>query len=149
MNDLVKQDDLEKRLLSSDDANEVQNIINAFNANIKKKDVLRALKISSLQDKITDEIDRRVSSRGGEFSNRDLLDYYKTLQTALDNTAYGGKDLSVPSIQINSNTINLDSTSSSLNRESRQKVFDAVQSLIAAHSMQTVDEDIEIDRERD
>jgi len=78
-----------------------------------------------------------------------VLDYYKTLQTALDNTAYGGKDLSVPSIQINSNTINLDSTSSSLNRESRQKVFDAVQSLIAAHSMQTVDEDIEIDRERD
>ena len=149
MNDLVKQDDLEKRLLSSDDANEVQNIINAFNANIKKKDVLRALKISSLQDKITDEIDRRVSSRGDEFSNRDLLDYYKTLQTALDNTAYGGKDLSVPSIQINSNTINLDSTSSPLNRESRQKVFDAVQSLIAAHSMQTVDEDIEIDRERD
>ena len=135
MNDLVKQDDLEKRLLSSDDANEVQNIINAFNANIKKKDVLRALKISSLQDKITDEIDRRVSSRGDEFSNRDLLDYYKTLQTALDNTAYGGKDLSVPSIQINSNTINLDSTSSPLNRESRQKVFDAVQSLIAAHSM--------------
>ena len=149
MNDLVKQDDLEKRLLSSDDANEVQNIINAFNANIKKKDVLRALKISSLQDKITDEIDRRVSSRGDEFSNRDLLDYYKTLQTALDNTAYGGKDLSVPSIQINSNTINLDSTSSPLNRESRQKVFDAVQSLIAAHSMQTGDEDIEIDRERD
>lgn len=150
MNDLVK-DGLENKLLTSEDSNEVQNIINIFNANIKKKDVLRALKISDLQDRITEEIDKRISYRGGEFSNKDLLEFYKTLQTTLDNTAYGGKDLSVPSIQINSNTINLDSASS-LNRESRQKIFDVVQSLMLKSNtvtMKEFDEDIEIDGKRD
>lgn len=130
MNDLIKNTDLEHRLLTSENSSEIQSIIDIFNTNIKKKDVLRAAKISDLQDKITDEIDERISRKGGEFSNRDLLDYYKALQTSLDNTVYGGKDLSIPSIQINSNTINVDSSLKVLNRESRQRIFDTIHSLL-------------------
>lgn len=130
MNDIIKQTDLEQKLLTSENSSEIQSIIDIFNTNIKKKDVLRAARISDLQDKITNEIDDRISRKGGEFSNKDLIDYYKTLQSSLDNTVYGGKDLSIPAIQINSNTINVDNSSKFLNRESRQRIFDAIRGLL-------------------
>ena len=151
MNDLQKISDLENQLLISEDAQETQEIINYFNANIKKKDILRALKVSDLQDKITSEIDKRISTKGGEFNNRDLLDYYKVLQSTIDNAAYGNKDLSVPTIQINSNIVNVDKYDVQLNRESRQRIFDAVKTLILDTNSNSdfLEEDIEIDKERD
>lgn len=147
MNDLQKLNDLENQLLSSEDAQETQKIINYFNANIKKKDILRALKVSDLQDKITNEIDKRISNRSGEFNNKDLLDYYKVLQSTIDSAAYGNKDLSVPTIQINSNIVNVDKYDVELNRESRRKIFDAVKALISNTNsdIEISEKDIEVD----
>ena len=44
--------DLEQKLIAEQDTQELQQIVDLFNLNIRKKDILRARKLSNLQDKI-------------------------------------------------------------------------------------------------
>ena len=53
-------DELEQKLVDETDIDELKNIINLFNLNIKKKDILRTSKLSDLQDKETEQIEKRI-----------------------------------------------------------------------------------------
>ena len=63
--------DLEQKLIAEQDTQELQQIVDLFNLNIRKKDILRARKLSNLQDKISDQMQARVEEHADEFSNKD------------------------------------------------------------------------------
>ena len=131
----TSQAELEQMLVNGNDIEELKDIINIFNLNLKKKDILRSSKLSDIQDKISEQIATRIDKRANEFSNADLLNYFKVVQDIINRSDNSLDEVKVPNIQINQqNNVSIDVDSAKkLNKESRDKVVDAVQSILAKY----------------
>jgi hypothetical protein len=135
----LSKEELEQLLIDSTDSSAINDIIDIFNLNMKKKDVVRANALSELQDKISKQIEQRIDNKADEFSNKDLLDYFKTVQEFINKSATNTDTVKVPTIQINQqNNVALPN---SLNKDSRDKVLDAVQAILKNYD--NLEEDIE------
>ena len=119
--------ELESRLLNEDDISEMKNIIDLFNLNIQKKNVIRVNKLNNLQDKVYNQIEKRLETYPDNFSNKDLLDYFKVFQDTVDKSNISTEELKIPAIQVNQQNINI---SNGLSIESRKKVADAVRNIL-------------------
>ena len=124
-------EELETRILESDDISELNSIINIFNLNIQKQNILRNSKLSQLQDMITDEISDRIQNQSVGFTNQDLLTYFKTIQDTLTKSDNTLNKIDVPAIQFNQNNVNINVADKTiLNRDSRRKVLEAINSML-------------------
>jgi hypothetical protein len=137
---------LEDKLLSAEDVDEIKDIINMFNLNIKKKNIIRTNKLNELQDKISDQMTQRIDKKAGEFSNKDLLDYFKVLQDTINKSDNNLDGVDIPSIQINQNQVNIN-VKDELDKDSRDRVADAVNSILAKIKQSQPDEGNIIDVE--
>lgn len=125
----VLSDQDKQSLMQSSDKEELAQIIDLFNQNLKKKELLRAGKLSELQDKIVDQAEKRLTKYSDEFSNKDLIDFFKTFQTTLQNT---DKTLdNVPQISITQNQLNLSIEPPEFDQDSRQRILNAVRLLLS------------------
>lgn len=122
-------EELKDKISNETDIEQLKQVVNLFNLNIKKKEILRKGVISELQDKAIDQISERITKHGHEFSNKDLLDYTKTFKDLLDKNDSLDED-SITSIQFNPTQININVEDNELNSESRQKVADAVKAIL-------------------
>lgn len=127
----ASSNELAQRIIDENDLTTVQNLTHLFNLNQAKKNVLRVIKMSSLLDKITDQITERVEKRPGEFSNNDLLNYMNVVQASIDRA---NKSLNLvdetPAIQLNQVNINVNDDNI-LSKDSRDKVTDAIKSIMS------------------
>lgn len=124
-------DELEQRLISETDIDELKNVINLFNLNIKKKDIIRTNKLSNLQDLVTDQMSERLEKNAGAFSNKDLIDYFKIIQDSINKADTSLDTVDTPAIQFNQQ-VNLNVQSKNeLDKDSRDRVAMAVQSILA------------------
>lgn len=123
------QEELEQSLLEEDNIDNIKSIIDIFNVNIKKKDIIRASKLNELQDKIYEQINERLVTNANDFSNRDLLDYFRTIQETINKSEINSDDVITPKIQLNQNNLNIN-MGPTLNRDSRQNVLDAVKKIL-------------------
>lgn len=132
--DLVKLDDtnldIVSKISAADNSDEMKQIIDLFNLNQAKKNMLRVLKLNNLLDKVSDEMIQRFNKTPGEFNNTELLDYLQVTQSAIDRAT---KSLDIidktPSIQFNQ--VNVDMKDDVLSRESREKIQDAIKKILA------------------
>lgn len=137
MNDLVQmnlsQEELSQKLLEETDISSIKNIIELFNLNIKKKDVIRTSKLNELQDKVYDQMDKRLTQKADEFSNKDLIEYFKTIQDSINKADMSLNSVDVPAIQIihNHNQLNI-TENNTLDSDSRKRVSEAVQKILRA-----------------
>ena len=122
-------DDLITKLLGTSDVDEAKEIVDMFNLDIKKKDVIRASKYSDILDKITSQIDTRLTFSPDSFSNRELIEYIKTMQGSLKETLDTAVE-TIPTIQINKNELNFNLTEDTLNRESRERIAEAIKGIL-------------------
>lgn len=120
--------ELEKGIMETNDPEELQKIIDLFNINIKKKDIIRTAKLNELQDQTLSQIRERIMKNPDLFSNRDLLDYFKVMQETINKADISTNNL--PKIQYNQQIINLGQPDDSLSRESKEKVMDLVRAII-------------------
>lgn len=128
----MSDEELEEALIKETDVDNIKNIINLFNLNIKKKDIVRTAKLNDLQNKVYNQIDKRLTYKADEFSNSDLLNYFKTIQETINKSDTSLDKVDTPAIQIIQNQLNVSSEDSSLlNLESRQKISDIVQKFLA------------------
>lgn len=134
-------DELEEKLLQEKDIDNVKNIIDIFNLNIKKKNVIRANKLAELQDSISEQMQKRIESNADAFSNDDLLNYFKTVQQTIEKADTSSDDVKVP-IQITQQQINI--TDTGLDRDSRQRVISAIQSILAKQENPQQLEEVEV-----
>lgn len=133
----LSEEELEELLINSTDSSNINDIIDIFNLNMKKKDIVRANALSGIQDKISEQIQQRIDNRADEFSNKDLLDYFKTVQEFISKSVNNPDTVKVPTIQINQqNNVSLPGA---LNKDSRDRVLEAVQSIIKNYSSEAVD----------
>lgn len=131
MNDDIKtNDELVNQLITTNDSSDIENIINLFNFNMKKKNILRVNTYNNLLDKVIDEVVERFDKHSDEFSNKELLDYLNSIQTF----AYNKQDLTdvqIPSITLNTiNMTNNINSFDSIDIDSRKRIQDAIQNII-------------------
>lgn len=138
MNDLIKDISsitLEEKILQETDSDKLDEAINLFNLYIRKKDIVRAGKLNELQDKITEHIGQRIENNVNQFSNKDLLDYFKTIQDTIDKSNISIEDINTPAIQLNQVNINM---SDELNIDSRRRVLDAVNQILKKNKAEDI-----------
>ena len=137
--DLNKESfDLINQIIAESDIEKTKDLTYLFNINQNKKTMIRVDKLSGLQDNLVDQLVRRISERPDEISNKELMDGLKIVQDIIER---GQKQVAgvteTPLIQINqqNNEVNIgDQAAAGLTRESRDKVKNAVNALLASLS---------------
>ena len=147
MNDDIKtNDELVNQLITTNDSSDIENIINLFNFNMKKKNILRVNTYNNLLDKVIDEVVERFDKHSDEFSNKELLDYLNSIQTF----AYNKQDLTdvqVPSITLNTiNMTNNINSFDSIDIDSRKRIQDAIQNIINNSTVVVDSEEVTSDK---
>lgn len=144
--ELIPKDPLDQKIqeiadqiYDETDASKTSDLVAMFNWNMSKKNIARLQKLNSLYDSITDQMVTRVEQRADQFSNSDLLDYAKAIQTAIDTNT---KNLSVvdeplPIVQHNTQ-INVNLVDK-FDRESKQRILAAIQATIASAQKSTIE----------
>lgn len=125
-------------ILEETNVDDLNDIIKLFNINLKKRNLIRSSKLSEVQDKVVEQMAARVEDRPDNFSNEDLLKYYKTIQDTLNKADTSLDQMDVPTIQVNQQ-INVGTDE--FDRESRKRILDTVNKIL--QSAQDVSEDIE------
>lgn len=123
--------------IAENDSTKTRDLTNMFNNIQKKKAMVRVDKLNNLLDIITDQAIERFTLRPDELSNQELFQGLKIVQ---DLSEKNQKMLleqndQPPLIQINQQEVNI-GTAPELNRESRDKVKDAVASVLASIAAQ-------------
>lgn len=140
-------DELENRILSETNVDDLNDIIDIFNLNLKKKDIIRSSKLSEIQDKVVNQMYERVDKRADEFSNKDLIQLHKTVQETIDKGDNSLENVKIPTISINQ--INVASEPESFDRESRERIISTVNSILASikeESQEVIDvENVEVE----
>ena len=138
-----------KNLIKENDPDEMKKLTALFNQNQAKKNAVRTLKLNDLKDKINDQLAERLEKRADEFTNKELIEAGNFIQESIDRN---NKELATvneqPAIQVNkqTNIINIGTTTADLNRDSRDRILDAIKAImgeakdINIDSMQEVEE---------
>lgn len=142
-----------EQIISETDEQKTRDLTQLFNANQNKKTMVRVNKLSDLLDSITDQALTRFTTRPDEISNKELFDGLKIVQDLIER---GQKQVTgvgeTPLIQVNqqTNEVNIGSTTSNLNRDSRERVKAAVLSIlngintnVAPVDLETIEADFE------
>ena len=127
-------DDLLEQLMNESNTAQLENIIDLFNVSFQKKNILRIQKLNELQDKIQTQIEKRLDNKIDEFSNKDLIDYFKVMQDSIIKNSDNAEMQNAKVIQIIQNQTNVQNNlqeSEPLSRESKEKISEAVQSMLS------------------
>ena len=118
-------------IMVEEDPNKAKDLVELFNWNMSKKNVARIEKLSQLYDSITDQMIERVDKRADQFSNSDLLDYVKTIQSAIDVNTKNLAQVQEPPliVQQNNTQINVN-VADTFDREAKDRIMAAVQATL-------------------
>lgn len=121
------------KIIEEVDVEKTKDLTYLFNINQNKKTMVRVNKLSELLDVITDQAIIRFTVRPDEISNKELIDGLKTVQDLVERgqkQVIGTAD--APLIQINqqTNEVKVGDSGIALTHESRERVKNAVLSLI-------------------
>lgn len=134
-------DTLENEILTTDDADELSDIIDIFNLNLQKRNIIRNKKLNDIQDKVVERMLEKIESEPWEFSNDDLIKFHKIIQDTISKSSAIDTN-EIPTIQVNQQ-INV--STPSFDRESRTKILSAVHDILSneTYKLNNEEEDIE------
>lgn len=139
-------EDLEKAVLQEQDPVKLQSYVDLFNQNLKKRDIIRAGKLSTLQDKVSTEMIDRVENHADAFSNRDLLDYFKTIQETLSKTPLQSE---IKPIQLTQNQLNITVNDQELSSDSARRIKGVVDAILKKYGSQEEPQTLIVEEERE
>lgn len=116
------------QIVDEQDPDKLKNLVSLFNVNQSKKNLVRVEMFSRLMDKISIQMMERFEKKPGEFSNKDLLDYLSAVRSAIDKNDINIDNMSTPIIQ-NNTQVNI--SVDALDRNSKERVADAVKSILS------------------
>jgi hypothetical protein len=132
--------DLLGKIIASTDEQQTRDLTYLFNLNQNKKTLVRMDKLSGLQDGLVDQFVKRIAERPDEISNKELMDGLRIVQDIIERgqRQTSGMDQQTPMIQINqqNTSVNIGDHETSLNRESRERVKNAVMGLLQGLAVQ-------------
>lgn len=140
LNQIIKEHDDEK----------TRDLTYLFNQNQNKKTMIRLDKLSDLQDNLVAQLAKRIQERPDQISNQDLLQAMKITQNIAER---GQKQITgsteAPLIQVNqqTNTLNMGDDLQGFNRDARERVKNAVASLLSGLNTNNTSDTIIINSE--
>lgn len=139
--------DLTNQIVGETDTSKLNDLTKLFELNRKKKDIVRANKLSNLLTMIDDEIVTRVSTTPDLIKDQDLVKYMQSAQEAISAGSEAGTQIT--QINITNNTdVNVTNTPQ-LSRESRQRVLNAVQEILGNIDTQTDIVDVQVEKKEE
>lgn len=139
----LNQESLEllTQIIAEKDEDKTRDLTYLFNVNQNKKTMVRMDKLSGLQDGLVDQFVKRIAERPDEISNKELMDGLRIVQDIIERgqRQVSGVDQPMPMIQVNqqNTSINVGTEGNELNRESRERVKNAVLGLLSGLTAQT------------
>ena len=139
----LNQESLEllSQIIAEKDEDKTRDLTYLFNVNQNKKTMVRMDKLSGLQDGLVDQFVKRIAERPDEISNKELMDGLRIVQDIIERgqRQVSGVDQPMPMIQVNqqNTSINVGTEGTELNRESRERVKNAVLGLLNGLAAQT------------
>lgn len=132
MDDVKEKDnELINAIMQESDVDRLKDLTHVFNAFQTKRQILRVNALNDVQDALVQQMARRLQEMPNNFNNADIASWMKTVQQALDSSHSSIKEIDdVPTIVNQNNTqvnINVEDT---LNKESREKVMNALQAIL-------------------
>ena len=147
---LAKSGDLSRiadAIAKESSPDKIKDLTELFNANAKKRNIVRASKVNELLDLVSAEMAMRLETMPSTFNNEVLLSYWKALEDSsskLISEEPEVKDGKMISLTQN-NQVNI-LTDSDLNTRSRKNVTEAVRKILQNISNEAV---VEIEGEED
>ena len=124
--------ELADEIYAETDMHKTKDLVALFNWNVSKKNIARIQKLNNLYDAVTDQMVTRVEQRADQFSNSDLLDYAKAIQTAIDTNTKNLTSVEEPPAIVQHNTqINVNVVDT-FDREAKARILAAVQATLQA-----------------
>ncbi len=146
----LKTSQLAQTIINEDDVDTIKDLTHLFNLNQAKKNVIRVMKLNGLLDTVSDKIIERFEKYPDNFSSADLLNYLQVTQNAIEKA---NKNLNLveqtPVIQVNhNNQVNVN-VIDTYDRDSKDRILEAIKSILSNSSVEEVDDYIEIKEEVD
>lgn len=121
-------------IIEENDTSKLQNLTHLFKIHAAKRNLIRLIKYYDMLDLVNEQAMKRLEKRPDEIDNKDLLAFMNTLLNTVEKTTTSLKVLDdTESLIINhqSNEVNINvNTGTNLTRESKEKVVDAIKSLM-------------------
>ena len=137
------------QIIAETDEKKTQDLTYLFNVNQNKKTMVRMDKLSGLQDGLVDQFVKRIAERPDEISNKELMDGLRIVQDIIERgqKQVSGVDQPQPLIQVNQqdNSVHI-GEGTELNRESRERVKNAVLGLLNGLAVQQSQEITFVDK---
>lgn len=134
-------DTLENEIINTDDADELSNIIDIFNLNLQKRNIIRNKKLNDIQDKVVERMLEKIESEPWEFSNDDLIKFHKIIQDTISKSSLIDKN-EIPTIQVNQQ-INV--STQEFDRSSRFKILSAVHDILSNEEYKLIEDSDDIE----
>ena len=129
----TKEQTIVANIINAESKDELQAQFDLFNMNQSKKNALRIIKLNTLLDKVEDQALERMTKRPDMVSNKELLDYMNVVSNQIERSQKQIDSLKdTPSItlkQQNNTEVNIN-VGPQLDREGKERVIDAISSLI-------------------
>lgn len=126
-----QEEKIVNEIIKAPSQKELQEQFDLFNINQSKKNALRIIKLNSLLDKVEDQAIERFEKKPDQVSNKELLEYMTVVAGQIDRSQkYIDTLKDKPMIKVNQKndvTINI---GTELNRDSKERVMDAIQGLL-------------------
>ena len=121
-----RNEKLVSQIVDQSDPKNLTALIQEFNLNHTKKQIVRSAVFDQLLDQLTDQMQERIKKRGDQFSNKDLLDYVNSIGNQMDKVQKETNQVEInPIIQFNQQN-NIAVVDQGLDRESREHVINAI-----------------------
>jgi hypothetical protein len=140
--------ELVRNIIKADDIDELKGLAKMFEINQAKKNALRVIKLNNLLDQVYDQAIERFEKRPYEISNKELLDYMGVVGDEIERSQETiGKIDTSTTIQINqqNNSINVNVGEDAIDRDSKERVIEAVTQLLKSVGSPKKEEPVVID----
>ena len=118
---------LEKKLVKENNIDELNSIVDLFNVNLQKKNIIRSAKLSEAQDLVVDQMLGRLKLEPEEITDDNLIKYHKAIQDTLNRSDTTMDNIKAPNIQINQQ-VNVDKMV--FDSEARKRILSAVNGIL-------------------
>ena len=139
---------LVEQIVEEEDPNKTKDLVDLFNWNMSKRNIVRLQKLNLLYDSITDQMVERVDKRADQFSNSDLLDYVKTIQGAIDINTKNLSNVQEPPMIVHQNNTQINvNLADSFDSDAKARILAAVHATLQQAAKTTAENNIIIETE--
>ena len=130
----ITESEVVNRIINAPTKEDLEREFELFNITQSKKNAVRVSKLNKLMDMIEDQVVERFTRRPDQVSNKEVLEYMSVISSQIERAKNNvTTDLSYqPTIQVNQQKteVNVNVGNGELDRASKEKVMDAISSLL-------------------